>query len=68
MFRGNQYPCRDEDKLNQQLKQLDSTTYSARNNTASDRDYYLKDNFRQLFIDDNGDNVSRQSISLPRRG
>jgi hypothetical protein len=35
MFRGNQYPCRDEDKLNQQHKQLDSTTYSARNNTAS---------------------------------
>ena len=34
-FRGNQYPCRDEDDLNQQLKQLDSTTYSARNNTAS---------------------------------
>ena len=34
MFRGNQYPCRDEDDLNQQLKQLDSTTYSARNNTA----------------------------------
>ena len=27
--------CRDEDDLNQQLKQLDSTTYSARNNTAS---------------------------------
>ena len=36
-FRGNQYPCRDEDKLNQQLKQLDSTTYSARNNPASGR-------------------------------
>ena len=34
-FRGNQYLCRDEDDLNQQLKQLDSTTYSARNNTAS---------------------------------
>ena len=45
MFRGNQYPCRDEDKLNQQHKQLDSTTYSARNNTASGEGLLFK---RQL--------------------
>jgi hypothetical protein len=26
-FRGNQYSCRDEDKLNQQLKQHNPTTF-----------------------------------------
>jgi hypothetical protein len=45
MFRGNQYPCRDEDKLNQQHKQLDSTTYSTRNNTASGEGLLFKRQF-----------------------
>jgi hypothetical protein len=33
-FRGNQYPCRDEDKLNQQLKQLYLTTLRSQQHSS----------------------------------
>ena len=65
-FRGNQYLCRDEDDLNQQLKQLASTTLRGNQLPAAPKGNYLTANAMSVPTESKANGLTSNSSQCER--